>query len=124
MDIDIVSVSIQGMIEYQRCVHKGARIDHGAAFFDNHAFKVKDKDSIEDLERKSTLSSEYHDLLICDLISIRHVSRDPLRLIATASRNFLPRVLFNIIDYIGFDNSLLIDSSSKREEVLILEATQ
>ena len=90
VDIDIVSVSIQGMIEYQRCVHKGARIDHGAALFDNHAFKVKDKDSIEDLERKSTLSSEYHDLLICDLISIRHVSRDPLRLIATASRNFLP----------------------------------
>lgn len=113
MNINIISVSIQGMVENQRCVHERARVHHGSAFFDDHAFKVEDKDSIEDLERKSTLSSEYHDLLICDLIGIRHVSWDPLSLIAAPSRNFLPRVLFNIIYFNGIDNSLLIDSSSE-----------
>ncbi len=113
VNIDIISISIQGMVENQRCVHKRARVHHGAAFFDHHALKVEDKDSIEDLERKSALSSEYHDLLISDLISIRHVSGDPLSLIAATSRNFLPRVLFNIIYFNGIDNSLLINSSSK-----------
>jgi hypothetical protein len=124
VDVDIISVSIQGMVEYQRCIHKRARVHHGATFFDHHAFKVKDEDSIKDLERKCALSSKYHDLLICHLKSIRHVSWNPLSLITTTSWNFLPRVLFNIIDFNGVYNPLLIDSSSKREKVLILEATQ
>jgi len=124
MDIHIVTVGVEMVVEHQRSVHKRARVHQATAFLDDHAFQVEDENAIKDLVSESTLAAENHDLLVCDLVRIAHISRYPASLVAFCCSNLLPRVLLDVIYFDNINKALLIDSSTEREQVLVLEAAK
>ena len=110
------------MVEYKRGIHEGAWIHKWSSFLDAHSLKIEDKATVENLERQRTLSSKDHDLFVRDLVGIAHVSRNPFGLVAATSWNLLPGIALNVIDLDCVNYSLLIYSSTEREEILVLEA--
>jgi hypothetical protein len=81
MDVDIVTISVQAVVEHKRSVHERARIDKTTSLMNYHLLNVEYEATVEDLESDGTLSSEDDDFLISDLISKTHISRNPLGLI-------------------------------------------
>jgi hypothetical protein len=58
MDVDVITISIQAVVEYQRQIHETTRVDQAASFANSHFLNVKHEHSVEDLESDSALATE------------------------------------------------------------------
>lgn len=124
VDVDVVSIGVEVVVEHEWGVHEWARVHEGASLIDLHLLNVKDEHSVEDLESQSTFTSKDHDLLVCDLVSQTHIGWNPFGLVTQGWRNFLPRVSLNVVYFNYINDSLLINSTSKCKEILILETAE
>ena len=124
VDINVVSIGIQVVIEYQWSVHEGTRIDKTTSFLDLHLLHIEHKTPIEDMESHCTLATEQYDLIVSDLMSQAHVGRNPLRLVNFWSSNFFPGIPRDIVDFNSVHNLLLVNPPTKSENVVVLESAE
>ena len=122
--IDIITVSVEVVVEDERRVHKRTGVNKTSPFLDFHLFNVEDKTSVEDLESDRALPAEQNDFVVCDLIGQTHIRWHPFRLIYLRILDFLPNISRNVIHFNCVDNSLLVDSASERKDVIVLEGTK
>jgi hypothetical protein len=113
VDVDVVSICIEGVVEHKGSVHERAWVHQGSSFLDLHSLEVEDEDSIEDLEGQSALSSEDHDFLVSDLVGVAHVGWDPLSFVDVARLNLLPGIFLDVINFDSIDNTLLVNSATE-----------
>jgi hypothetical protein len=113
VDKVVIAIGVEMMVKDEGSVHEGTGVHKTASLLDNHALKVKDENSIENLECEGTLPSKNHDLFVSYLIGITHVGRDPVSLIAILLFNELPSVALDIVDLNDINNALLIDSPTE-----------
>ncbi len=121
MHIDVVTISIQTVVEHQRCVHKRTWIHQTATLTNLHLFNVKDKTAVENVECHRAFATKKKDLVVSDLVSQPHVGGHPLGLVDLGGRDFLPNIARNVINFNSIHDSLLIDSSPESKDVVVLE---
>jgi len=122
MDVNIITEGIERATEDEGRVHKAAGVNQLSAFLDLHLLDVHDEATVEDLLSQSTLTSKDDDLVVRDLVGQTHVAGDPLALVEAGSAlNLLPDVLRDVVALYGVYDILLVDSSSERENVVVLE---
>ena len=131
MDVNIITESIHVSTEYQWRIHEGAWIHKLSLFLNLHLLDIEYEASIEDLLSNGTLASENHYFVVSDLISKTHVTRNPVRFVNSStsnrvltSNNFLPHIFRDIIAFNCVNNILLINSTSKCKNEVVLERTQ
>lgn len=90
VDVNVVPVSVKGVVKHERGVHEGTRVHQGTPLKHFHLFYVENKHAIEDLESQSAFASEYHNLLVRYLVSQTHVPRDPFGLVTHRGCYLLP----------------------------------
>ena len=122
--VDIVTIGVEVVIEYERRIHEGAWVNKTAPFLDFHFLNVEDKTSVENLESDRALSSKQNDLVVRYLVSQTHVGRNPLGLVDLRVVNLLPHIAGYVVDFDGVNNTLLINASTKRKDVVVLERAQ
>lgn len=124
MDIRIVSISVKTSVENQGSVHERARVDKTATLTNLHLFNIEDEATIENLESHCTFASKYHNFVISDLICKAHVGRNPLWFIYDWGWNLLPYISWNIVTFNSINYLFLVNTTAKRENVIIFECTE
>ena len=76
------------------------------------------------MESCCAFAAEEKDLIVGDLVSQTHVRRHPIGLVDLGSGNLLPYIPRNVINFDGVHYSLLIDSSSKCKDVVVLKNSE
>ena len=76
------------------------------------------------MESKCAFASKEQYLIVSDLMSKAHVARHPVGLVDLRSCNFLPDIARYVINFYCVNNSLLIDSSTECEDVIVLKDTK
>ena len=76
------------------------------------------------MEGCRTLTSKQKDFVIRDLVGKTHVRRHPVGLVDLGSANLLPHVPRDVINFYRINNALLIYSSTKSEDVVVLKYCQ
>lgn len=124
MNVDIVAISIQASVKYQRSIHEWAGVDKTTSLTNLHFFNIKHKASIKDLECQCWFTSEDQNLVISNLVSKAHIGRHPFSFINKWCWNFLPNISWNIIALNSIYYLLLIHSTSKSENVVVFKWTK
>jgi hypothetical protein len=122
VDIDVISVGVETLVEDEGRVHEGTGVHETALLCECHLLNVKDETPIEDLEGQCALTAEYHYLFVSDLVGDTHVGWNPLLLVNCWQLS--PNVSLNVITLHSVHDSLLVNSPSKGEDVLILEGAE
>ena len=73
------------------------------------------------MESECTFASEEQDLVVSDLMSKAHVAWHPVGLVDLRGGDFLPDIARDVINFYCVYNSLLIDSSTECEDVIVLK---
>jgi hypothetical protein len=92
VDINIVSVSVEIVVEDKGRIHEGTRVNKTSSFLYFHLFNVEDKTSVEYLESDRALSSKQNDLIVCNLISQTHIGWHPIHFVDLQVFNLLPHI--------------------------------
>ena len=58
MHIDVITISIEARVEYQRCIHERTRIHEAASLTKLHLLNIEHEASVEDMEGGGTLSTK------------------------------------------------------------------
>ena len=124
MNINVIAISVEAAIEHKWCVHEAARINQTTSLTNLHFLHIEDKAAIEDMEGECTFTSEEQDLVVSDLMGKAHVARHPVGLVDLRGCDFLPDIARDVINFYCVNNSLLIHSSTKCEDVIVLKDTQ
>lgn len=110
--------------EDKRSVHEATRVHEFALFANLHLLDVEYEHATEDLESDGTLTTKDQDLIVSDLVCEAHVARNPLGFVAVRRCNLLPYVLGNVVALDCIHNLALVNTTTKREDEVVLEATQ
>jgi hypothetical protein len=73
------------------------------------------------LRSQRTFASKDHHFVVCNLVSQAHVTRDPVTLV---SLYLLPNVFRNTVALDSVNNLVLVNSASKRKNVIVFEGTE
>jgi hypothetical protein len=122
VDVDVVSESVQRVVEDQGGVHKAAGVDQSTLLHNSHLLDVEKEAPIEDLEGQSTFASEDQNFFVGNLVGQAHVGWDPLGLFAVC--DVLPNVPLDVVNLNDVNNLLLVNSAAEREKVLVLKAAK
>lgn len=123
MYVRIVSICVETSVENQRSVHERARVDKTATLTNLHFFNIKNEATIENLESHRAFASKYHNFIVSNLICKTHVRWNPLRFIYNWSWNLLPYISGNVVTFNSVDNLLLVNTTAKRENIVVFECT-
>lgn len=124
MDVNVISIGIQTVVEYQWSIHEAARVYKTSSFTNLHLFHIEHEAAIEDMESGRALATEEKDLIVSDLVSETHVGGHPLRFVDLWCINLLPDITRNVVNFNSIDDALLINPSSEGEDIIVLEDTK
>ncbi len=69
MDVNVISIGIQTVVEYQWRIHEAAWVYKTSPFTNLHLFHIEHEAAVEDMESGGALSTEEKDLIVSDLVS-------------------------------------------------------
>ncbi len=124
MDVNIISIGVQTVVKYQWGIHEAAWVYKTSPFTNLHLLHIEHEAAVEDMESGRALATEEKDLIVSDLVSETHVGGHPLRFVDLWCINLLPDITRNVVTFNSIDNTLLINPSSKGEDIVVLEDTK
>ena len=77
MNVDVITISIKAVVEYQRRIHETARVYEATTLAELHLLDVKHEAAVEDVERSSTLAAKKQDFIVCNLVCETHIAWYP-----------------------------------------------
>ena len=124
MDVDVISVGVEGVVEHEGCVHEATRIYKTSPLTNLHFLDIEDKTAVENVESEGALASKEQDLVVGDLVGQAHVGGHPARLVNLGCADLLPHVARDVVHFYRVHDSFLVNSSAKGENVVVFEDSE
>lgn len=124
MDVDVVSVCVEGVVEDERGVHEATRIYETTPLTNLHFLNIEDEAAIENVESESAFATKKNDFIVSDLVGQAHVGGHPARLVNLGCADLLPHVARDVIHFNGVHDTFLIHSSAKGKNVVVFEHSE